>query len=193
MDTQLFLTTFIENLNKIKENEALLFNVELNEIELEKKEAGNDTMEFKNFKSNMIKTVKEKNKANYDTMMIKKNEADNNEHKNINILEDDIFHNNEDGDNNEEFKLNIDELNKEDKEKLIYEYMKRKNIYLDENGYRKIEELLNDETFIFKKHITVSKMYQQVTKISFLRKLENGGYMIDTSEKKIKNKNIFFK
>jgi hypothetical protein len=64
---------------------------------------------------------------------------------------------------------------------------------LDETNKRKIEELLKSEGFCLKKFLTISKVYQQITKISFLKKVEGGTYVVDISDKKIKNKNLFFK
>jgi len=64
---------------------------------------------------------------------------------------------------------------------------------LDEINKKKIEDLLNNPEFCLKKYITISKVYQQITKISFLKKIENGTYAVDISDKKTKNKNLFFK
>jgi hypothetical protein len=189
MDSNIFINNFIENLNNIRNFEASINNNILIELEIEKKELGNDLMEFRNYKSDMIKkTLKNKTKLG-DFKNINENQ---NEINNINILEDDIFNNNEE-ENKEEFKLDFINLTKEDKEKLIFEYIKRKNIYLDEIGYKKIEDILNDNEFPFKKYLTISKVYQQITKIQFFKRQENGNYIVDTSEKKIKNKNLFFK
>jgi Mg/Co/Ni transporter MgtE len=58
---------------------------------------------------------------------------------------------------------------------------------------QKIESIIDNPAISLKKYITISKMYQQITKIGFIKKLEDGLYIVDISEKKVKNKNIFFK
>jgi hypothetical protein len=51
----------------------------------------------------------------------------------------------------------------------------------------------NDPNINLKKYLTISKLYQEVTKISFIKKIEDGSYQIDISDKKPKNKTQFFK
>jgi hypothetical protein len=187
MDNTLFIENIINKINNIRDEEFKINNFTYNEINIEKKDMKENIMDLKNFKNNLIKrAIKDKNKPSY----VGKNEYDI-DYNNINILEDDIFQNDEE--KQEEAKLNIDNLDIEDKGKLIKDFIKRKCIVLEEEQLKKIDELLNDPEFNFKKNITISKMYQHVTKVLFLKKLENGSYIIDLSEKKVKNKNIFFK
>ena len=185
MDTTEFINDFISSLNNIREEEFKSNNLTYTEIELPKKQASENLMEFNNFKSKLIKrSIKDKNKPSFA------NKKEIEVESNINILEDDIFQFNEEI--QESNKLNIDELSIEDKQKLINEYLTRKSILLEEQQINKINEVLADPLFIFKKHITISKIHHQITKIGFLKKMENGSYLIDFKEKQ-KNKNIFFK
>ena len=95
-------------------------------------------------------------------------------------------------DDEEEVKLDISSMDNSKKMELIMEFVKRKNITLEEESIKKIQELVNDEEFPLKKYINVSKIYQQITKIGFIKKLENGSYIIDIQEKKkTKSKNYF--
>lgn len=184
MDCTIFLNQFIEKIDNIKEDEFKNNNFIPEEIVVENKITNENLMEFRNYKNNINKKLV-KNKQNIT-------EKDNIENENgINILEDDIFQNDEE--KQEEFKLNFDEITIDEKHKLINEFIKRKGIDLDEINRLKIQELLNNVEFPLKKFITISKTYQQITKISFLKKLENGSYIVDINEKKTRNKNIFFK
>lgn len=189
MNSTTYLNNFIEKINSIRDEEFFKNNIDPKEMEIEKKSVNENLMEFRNYKSNMIKkALKDKGKASN----VGKTSLDIESGSNINILEDDLFNNEEDV-NNEEYKLNIDNLTIEEKQKIINEYIKRKGIDLDEINKKKIEDLLNNPEFCLKKYITISKVYQQITKISFLKKIENGTYAVDISDKKTKNKNLFFK
>ena len=50
---------------------------------------------------------------------------------------------------------------------------------------------LTNSHFI-KKYLNISKVYQQVNKISFIKKLENGSYIVDIVENKPKKTKKFF-
>jgi hypothetical protein len=187
MDNITFLNTFINKINNIREEEFNKNNFIYKEKNVEKKKVNENLMEYRNYKSNMIKkSIKDKMKPSN----IGKKEYELGDNY-INILEDDIFTNEDEI--SEDNKLNIDELTRDDKLKLIYDYLQRKCIDLDECNLKKIECIIDDTNIILKKHIVISKMYQQIIKISFIKKVENGSYIIDLNEKKVKNKNIFFK
>ena len=70
--------------------------------------------------------------------------------------------------------------------------MQRKCIALEEKEFQKINDIVDDVNINFKKYFTVSKMYQQITKISFIKKLENGSYIIDISENKSRKSKKYF-
>lgn len=187
MDNITFLNIFINKISNIREEEFNKNNFIYKEKNVEKKKVNENLMEYRNFKSNMIKkSIKDKMKPSN----IGKKEYELGENY-INILEDDIFTNEDEI--SEDTKLNIDELNREDKLKLIYDYLQRKCIDLDDFNLKKIDMIIDDNNINLKKHIVISKMYQQIIKISFIKKIENGTYIIDLNEKKVKNKNIFFK
>jgi hypothetical protein len=93
----------------------------------------------------------------------------------------------------EEDKLDIETMDRDKKIELINEFIQRKNIIFDEdNSIGKIIEIIDDDSINLKKYINISKMYQQITKIGFIKKLENGTYIININDTKVKkNKNLF--
>ena len=83
-------------------------------------------------------------------------------------------------------------MDREKKINLIREYIVRKNIYLEEEELKKIDDIVDNPEIMLKKYLNISKMYQQITKISFIKKLENGSYIVDISDTKKKiNKKYF--
>jgi len=184
MDSTLFINNFISKINEIKDEEFKINNFSYKEIEPSKKVVNDNLMEFRNFKSKLIKrSIKDKSKPSFAN----KKEI---ETGNINILEDDIFQSNEEI--QESSKINISNLSIDEKKKLINDYLSMKNIVLDQSQMNTISEMLNDTEFNFKKYMTVSNTSHQITKISFLKKMEDGNFLIDFKEKQ-KNKNVFFK
>jgi len=181
-----FINNFIKNINNIREDEFKNHNFNFDEKIIEKKNLNENLKEFRQFQHNikkkaMLEKYKPANisKKEYDTTNIMSD-----------TLEDDIFNNT--NNNKEEIKLDISLLNRDEKINLIKEYIYRKNIYLDENETKKIEDIIDNPDIQIKKYINVSKMYQQITKISFIRKLENGTYVVDLSDnKQKKSKNLF--
>ena len=131
----------------------------------------------------------------------------------VDILEDDIFNlipppngvgevgvggvGEEDADSNDskedtKSKIDISLMDREKKINLIREYIVRKNIYLEEEELKKIDDIVDNPEIMLKKYLNISKMYQQITKISFIKKLENGSYIVDISDTKKKiNKKYF--
>ena len=186
MDNSSFINNIIDKINIIRTDEFKKFNYTYKEKIIEKKLINENLKEFKDMKQNI------KKKASIDKMKpsnIHKKEYDN-ANINIDILEDDIFNNNEDI--SSDIKLNIESLNREQKIELINEFVQRKNIVFEPIEYAKIEEIIDNPDITLKKYINVSKLYQQVTKISFIKKLENGSYIIDLNENKPKKCKKFF-
>ena len=61
-----------------------------------------------------------------------------------------------------------------------------------EEQLKKIDDIVDNPEIMLKKYLNISKMYQQITKISFIKKLENGSYIVDISDTKKKiNKKYF--
>lgn len=187
MDSTQFIEGIINKVDKVRNDVFSTNTYTYEERVIETPLLNENPMEFKNFKTKI------KKKAQMDKMKpsnVGKKEYGGN-CDNIDILEDDIFNNNNKPE--EDTKLNIDELDREKRLDLINEFIQRKNIILDEMNMQKIYSILDNPTVNLKKYITVSNMYQQITKIGFIKKLEDGLYIVDISEKKVKNKNIFFK
>jgi hypothetical protein len=176
-----FIEDIISNINEIRKSEFEKYNFQYQDKIIEKKQVNENTMEYKNFKSIIIK------KGKLDKMKpgnVGKKEYENTENE-IDILEDDIFMSEE---TNEDIKVDIDKLTYEEKMNMINEFLIRKNISFDENNMKKIEDMVNDTSIQLKKYINISKMYQHVIKISFIKKRENGTYDIEINDIKQKKK-----
>lgn len=182
-----FIDNFITTINSIREDEFSKNNYVFTEPILEKKAINENTMEFKNFKSNI------KKKANIDKLKpgnISKKEYDT-VNDDIDILEDDIF-NNQYINPEEEVKLDFMALSREKKIDLIFDYISRKNIYFNEEQKKEIEGIIDNPDILLKKYINISKIYHQITKIGFIKKIENGSYIIDLSDTKAKKTKKYF-
>jgi hypothetical protein len=185
-----FLDNLVNKINEIRENEFNKFNFKYEELIIEKKPVNENSKEYSNYKNNLKKkSLIEKNKPkNFG----KKDNIDDS-NMNIDILEDDIFNSNNSNENKEEeIKLDLNSLEKEKKLEIINEFLQRKSILLEESELNKINDIINDTNINFKKYFTISKMYQQITKISFIKKLENGSYIIDLSESKSRKSKKYF-
>lgn len=182
-----FLETFIQKIDNIREDEFSKNNFTYIEPVLEKKILNENLMEFKKFKTTIkkkasIEKLKPGNisKKEYDTV-----------NDDIDILEDDIF-NNENLNKEDEVKMDFMTLDREKKLQLVFEYISRKNIYLNEEQRLEIEAIIDNSELAIKKYITVSKMYHQITKIGFIKKVENGSYIIDLNDTKAKKTKKYF-
>ena len=67
-------------------------------------------------------------------------------------------------------------------------YAHENGCLLEEQYILSIKETNNK----YVKFINISKIYQQVTKISFIKKLENGSYIVDLSDNKVKKTKKYF-
>lgn len=189
MDTKPFIETFIENINKIRNEDFEKNNFTYEEKVITKKSINENSMEFKSFKSTTRKkALLDKSKPGN----IGKKEYENIDHG-IDILQDDIF-NDDSEHNSEDSKLDIESLDRDKKLELINDFLQRKNIILDQENLKKIEMIVDDPEITLKKYLNISKIYQQVIKIGFIKKLENGSYIIDLNNNKTKkSKNYFVK
>jgi hypothetical protein len=193
MDHDNFISELITKISNIRSDEFNKFNFQIIE-NTKQKTSFEDGMEFKSFKSKIIK------KASIDKLkpgnIGKKEYETSNSDSNIDILADDIFDKTDDSlpPVND---LSIDTVEVFDLEKkkyMIDDFLQRKNIILEEDNLKKIDDIINNPDINLKKYITISKMYKQITKISFLKKLENGSYVIDINDDKPKkNKKYFLK
>ena len=190
MDINSFINEYIENINNIRIEQFNKFNFIYNDKIIEIKKINENIQDFKKFQINLKKkTLIEKLKPGN---INKKEYSPNNE---IDILEDDIF-NNEFYENNTENsnKIELDNIDYNKKIELVKDFLNRKNIILEEEEFKKIEDILNNSEINIKKYINISKLYQEITKISFIKKLENGSYIIDLNNNKHKKtKNYFIK
>lgn len=190
MENNIFIENFIKKINETRNEQFEKFNFEFEDKIIEKKKVNENLMEFKSFQTTL------KKKAKLDKLKpgnIGKKEYGSANDNNIDILEDDIFNNNL-NENNEEIKLDIDALDRDKKLELITEFLQRKNIILEEGEIMKIENIIDDPNINLKKYLNISKIYQQIIKIGFIKKLENGFYIVDLDQNKSKKtKNYFFK
>ncbi len=187
MEGNSFIEKFIENINNVINEEFQSNDFKYEEKIISKKTVNENSVEFKNFKSTTRKkALLEKSKPGN----ISKKEYENID-QGIDILQDDIFNDNQE-DNNEDSKLNIDSLDRDKKLELINDYLQRKNIILDEENLKKIELIVDNQEICLKKYLNISKIYQQVNKIGFIKKLENGSYVIDLNINKTKKSKSYF-
>jgi hypothetical protein len=184
-----YIDQFITNIKNISDEQNKLFSVEKKEIIFVPKEINTETVDFRNIKSKMIKRglIDRMKPGNIGSKEYHSNNT-------VDILEDDIFKNNTNTEEKDEEKINIHELPFEKKLELINDFLDRKNITLDSNNNAKLINILQDESILLKKYINISNMYQHITKITFVKKLEDGSYIIDLDHNKNKKaKNHFFK
>jgi hypothetical protein len=181
-------STFIENIKNIRTKEFEIENIEITNKIIEKKPLNENLKEFRDYQSLIKKkALLEKQKpGNYSK---KEYEVSSN---NIDILEDDIFKNNDNDSNEVVEKKDFFTMDREIKINLIKEYINRKNIILEESDLEKIYNIIDDPNIILKKYFSFSQIYHQLTKISFIKKLENGSYIINLDENKSKKVKKYF-
>ena len=184
MDYNLFINNFIENINNLNHRDFNKNNFKYVIKTREKKELNENPMILREYKTSMAKSVKKKEKMD-DFVDI--NSINNNidlfDTNNINT-----FNKKELEDN----KNNFYDLDKENKIEYIKDYMSRKKIYIEIHNFSKIDEIVEDNELL-KKYITISKQHNQISKISFFKKREDGTYFIDLIISKKKKNVAFFK
>lgn len=183
-----FLTNCLDKLNKLREEEFKNNSFIYEEKIIEKKVLNENTQEYKKYQSTIKKKASlEKNKPG--NISKKEYETTNEE---IDILGDNLFNSNFNENTEDDAKIDIELLDTDKKMVLINDFLQRKNIVLDENEKNKIDEIINNTNIILKKYITISKVYQQIIKITFIKKLENGTYIIDLNENKPRKSKKYF-
>ena len=210
MTTVDFIPNFLNKIKTIRDEEFIKNNTVYEEKVIEKKSLNENLKEFRQYQ------YKLKKKASLEKMKpgnMAKGEYDTSVTSGVDILEDDIFNlipppngvgevgvggvGEEDADSNDskedtKSKIDISLMDREKKINLIREYIVRKNIYLEEEELKKIDDIVDNPEIMLKKYLNISKMYQQITKITFIKKLENGSYIVDISDTKKKiNKKYF--
>lgn len=187
MNKEEYINDIFTKINNIKEHEFKKYNFTYDERIIEKKNLNENLIEFKNYQKNLKKkALLEKNKpSNINKPLYEQS-------YNVDILEDDIFNNEEQKNNKENEKLDFENMSRDKKLLFIQDFIQRKNINLEQNDLIKIEELIDNPDIQIKKFLNISKMYQHITKISFIKKLENGSYVFDINENKSKKCKKFF-
>jgi len=72
--------------------------------------------------------------------------------------------------------------------------LKKKSIKLDEANMLKIENIIDNPEISLRKYITISKLYQDISKISFIKKVDETNYAVIVDDKVKKSKtSSFFK
>lgn len=176
---------------EIRNNEFEIHNFKYKKPELVKKDINVDTVDFKHYQSAIRKkAMSEKNKPSN----MFKNEIDTTDNNKINIIDDPIFNSQEIEESTQE-KLDISTLDKESKLKLIHNYLKKKSIKLEEGDLLKIETIVDNPDISLKKYITISKLYQDISKISFIKKVDETNYAVILDDNKVKKSKTssFFK
>lgn len=176
---------------EIRNNEFEIHNFKYKKPELVKKEINVDTVDFKHYQSAIRKKVmSEKNKPSN----MFKTEIETTDNNKINIIDDPIFNSQEVEESSQE-KIDISTLDKEAKLKLIHNYLKKKSIKLEEVELLKIEAIVDNPDISLKKYITISKLYQDISKISFIKKVDETNYAVILDDNKVKKSKTssFFK
>jgi len=176
---------------EIRNNEFEIHNFKYKKPELVKKDINVDTVDFKHYQSAIRKKVmSEKNKPSN----MFKTEIETTDNNKINIIDDPIFNSQEVEESTQE-KLDISTLDKESKLKLIHNYLKKKSIKLEEVDLLKIETIVDNPDISLKKYITISKLYQDISKISFIKKVDETNYAVILDDNKVKKSKTssFFK
>jgi hypothetical protein len=174
---------------EIRNNEFEIHNFKYKKPELVKKEINVDTVDFKHYQSAIRKKVmSEKNKPSN----MFKTEIETTDNNKINIIDDPIFNSQEVEESTQE-KLDISTLDKEAKLKLIHNYLKKKSIKLEEVDL--LETIVDNPDISLKKYITISKLYQDISKISFIKKVDETNYAVILDDNKVKKSKTssFFK
>jgi hypothetical protein len=184
-----YVDQFISNIEKVVEEQHQLFSVSIKEpILIPVKSTSVQSVELRNIQTKMYKRgLQDRMKpGNYGSKEYSTTH-------NIDVLEDNIFKNNN-NENDKEERIDIQALTFDKKMELIDDFLERKNIFLDEENRAKIKKKLEDETFVLKKYIAFSHLYQHITKIDFIKKQEDGTYWIELEQPKAKKtKKNFFK
>jgi hypothetical protein len=175
---------------KLRNNEFEVNNFKYIKPELIKKDINVDTVDFKHYQSAIRKkAMSEKNKPSN----MFKNDIETTDNNKINIIDDPIF-NSEDVEESSQEKIDITSLDRETKLKLIHNYLKKKSIKLDEENILKIENIIDNPDISLRKYITISKLYQDISKISFIKKVDETNYAVILDDKIKKSKtSSFFK
>lgn len=176
---------------EIRNNEFEINNFKYKKPELAKKEINVDNVDFKHYQSAIRKkAMSEKNKPSN----MFKTEVDTTDNNKINIIDDPIFNSQEVEESTQE-KIDISTLDKETKLKLIHNYLKKKSIKLEEAELLKIENIVDNPDISLKKYITISKLYQDISKISFIKKVDETNYAVILEDNKVKKSKTssFFK
>jgi hypothetical protein len=187
--------------NKIEEIKSSFENLRNNEFEINnfkyikpelvKKDINVDTVDFKHYQSAIRKkAMSEKNKPSN----MFKNDIETTENNKINIIDDPIFDSINEVEESSQEKIDITSLDRENKLKLIHDYLKKKSIKLDESNMLKIENIIDNPEISLRKYITISKLYQDISKISFIKKIDETSYAVILDDKVKKGKtSSFFK
>jgi len=175
----------------LRNNEFEINNFKYIKPELVKKDINVDTVDFKNYQSAIRKkAMSEKNKPSN----MFKNDIETSDNNKINIIDDPIFDSINEVEESSQEKIDITSLDRENKLKLINDYLKKKSIKLDEANMLKIENIIDNPEISLRKYITISKLYQDISKISFIKKIDETSYAVILDDKVKKGKtSSFFK
>jgi NACalpha-BTF3-like transcription factor len=184
-----FLNSCIDRVNNLRAKEFKTFDFTYEEKVIEPKVLNENLQEYKSYQSKIKKkALMEKNKPGNIT----KKDFDTTNEGDVDIFNDDIFNNSNSEEIDEDSKLNIEALDRDGKLSIINEFLQRKNIILEESEKKKIEDIVDNPDVVLKKYLNVSKIYQHIIKITFIKKLENGSYIVNLNESKSKKTKKYF-
>jgi hypothetical protein len=184
-----YIDTFINSLKSIREEQFKKVEFTYEDIILPVKRLHEKPEDYVKFTTKLKKDgkIQKMKPGNINKKSYEPENAD------IDILKDDIF--NEKGDENgageEIHKLDIEKMTRDEKIECINQFLSRKNILLEKTELEKIEKIVDNPEIPLKKYLSISKIYQQITKITFIKKMENGFYYVSLEESKAKKKTYF--
>ena len=202
MNSELFIDNLINHIDDLNHHSFNKNNFIIKKKIRIKKEINENPLILKEYKANRIESMKKNNK-----LIKKENFIDINNKIDIDIFDKRNINqeNNQNNntikthdntlitdDNNNSLSISFYDLNKDDKLNLIKDFMSRKKIYIETNEFEKINEII-DNNELLKKHISITKLHNQISKISFFKKKDDFSYYIDFNIQKKKKQISFFK
>jgi hypothetical protein len=165
-------------IHQMNENEFVLNHFEYEEYQKKEKEFIEKRIDMIEYLKMMRKqSLLNKNKSARANEII---ESDTLENAHINIFDENVFQTNQ-----EQVviqKKKIEDYTKEELKIKIEEYMKRKNIRLNQIENQKLNEFYENDEFEWKKQISMLKESQNIVKIHFFKKNVIGDDIIQIDE-----------
>lgn len=172
-----YISQLRNRIERINKNEFEIHEFEYEEYRKKEKEFIEKRIDMIEYLKMMRKqSLLNKNKsARMDEII----ESDTLENAHVDIFDENLFQVNQE---EEIKKKKVEDYTVDELKIKIGEYMKRKNIRLNEIERSKLNELYETENFEWKKYLSISKELQSITKIDFFKKNIIGDDIIHIEE-----------